>query len=126
MFMGLNRAIFIAAAKKGFKSGSASKGKSGRGKVATSESAAYNLGDDMAYKEEMRGVMLFTIGGQVQTREGIRETGQVEVRKQLFRSMERSTDICEEFRQRDTPFNRVFLQRCVQAQTRRSCRKVDV
>lgn len=57
---GLNRAIFVAAAKRGFKGGGA---KSSKG------SGVYRLGDDMAFKRERKGVLLFTIGGEVQTRE---------------------------------------------------------
>jgi hypothetical protein len=65
---GLNRAVFIAAAKRGFKG--AGKGERGRpvGKTVT-EAGTYFLGDDMAYKKEVGGVLLFTIGGQVQTKE---------------------------------------------------------
>ena len=64
---GLNRSIFIAAAKRGFKGGPGSgsgtdvKGLKGRG--------TYFLGDDMAFKTEKDGVLLFTIGGRVQTKE---------------------------------------------------------
>ena len=57
---GLNRAIFIAAAKRGFKGGGA---KSSKG------SGVYSLGDEMAYKRERKGILLFTIGGEIQTRE---------------------------------------------------------
>ncbi len=63
---GLNRAIFIAAAKKGFKGGvgaGAAPGKTSKG------GKAYKLGDDMAFKTERKGVLLFTIGGEVQTKE---------------------------------------------------------
>jgi len=64
---GLNRAIFIAAAKRGFKGGGAGKpakpGRTSRGKDA------YFLGDDMAYKSERGGLLLFTIGGEIQTPE---------------------------------------------------------
>ena len=66
---GLNRAIFIAAAKRGFKGGSAS-GKGGTVARATSKTeSTYSLGDDMAYKTEKDGVLLFTIGGKIQTKE---------------------------------------------------------
>jgi len=66
---GLNRAIFIAAAKRGFKGGSHS-GEGGTGGRKTSKKeGAYMLGDDMAYKTEKNGVLLFTIGGRVQTKE---------------------------------------------------------
>ena len=65
---GLNRAIFIAAAKRGFKGGKGGEGKAGRGgKMAPR--ASFKLGDDMAFKTEKDGVMLFTIGGEVQTKE---------------------------------------------------------
>lgn len=65
---GLNRAIFIAAAKRGFKGGSGGTG-SGRDRGASKRDDTYLLGDDMAYKTTKDGVMLFTIGGEVQTEE---------------------------------------------------------
>jgi hypothetical protein len=65
---GLNRAIFIAAAKRGFKRGSSGGGGAAGGKSSKSASV-YHLGDDMAFKKEMGGVLLFTIGGEVQTKE---------------------------------------------------------
>ena len=64
---GLNRAIFIAAAKRGFKGGKGEGGKGKGGKAAPR--ASFKLGDDMAFKTERNGVMLFTIGGEVQTKE---------------------------------------------------------
>jgi hypothetical protein len=67
---GLNRAIFIAAAKRGFKSGS---GGEGGGKAKTKktskEASDYHLGDDMAFKDEEGGFLRFTIGGRIQTKE---------------------------------------------------------
>ena len=66
---GLNRAIFIAAAKRGFKGGSSS-GAAGTSTGGSSKkSGTYSLGDDMAYRAEKDGVMLFTIGGRVQTKD---------------------------------------------------------
>jgi hypothetical protein len=66
---GLNRAIFIAAAKRGFKGGTPSgEGVTGARKTSKRE-GTYLLGDDMAYKTEKDGVLLFTIGGRVQTKE---------------------------------------------------------
>ncbi len=64
---GLNRAIFIAAAKRGFKGGPGSG--SGKGGRSSKARKTYSLGDDMAFKTEEDGVLLFTIGGKVQTRE---------------------------------------------------------
>ena len=60
---GLNRAIFIAAAKKGFKGEGAKEGKTSKA------SNVYYLGDDMAYKVQEEGVLRFTIGGEVQKKE---------------------------------------------------------
>ena len=65
---GLNRAIFIAAAKRGFKGGSSREGKAGAGRTSKREDT-FLLGDDIAYKTEKSGVLLFTIGGRVQTKE---------------------------------------------------------
>lgn len=64
---GLNRAIFIAAAKRGFKGGSGSG--SARSRKETKGEKSYALGDDTAFKVEKEGVALFTIGGQVQTKD---------------------------------------------------------
>ena len=67
---GLNRAIFIAAAKRGFKGGSGGEGGGGAKARKTSKGAeVYYLGDDMAFKDEKGGVLRFTIGGEVQTKE---------------------------------------------------------
>jgi len=65
---GLNRAIFIAAAKRGFKDGGSGKG-DGRGGKSTGSPEAYHLGDDMAYKSDSTDKLLFTIGGKIQTKE---------------------------------------------------------
>lgn len=67
---GLNRAIFIAAAKRGFKGGSGDKGGGKGARAGTSKEAeVYYLGDDAAFKDEKGGVLRFTIGGKVQTKE---------------------------------------------------------
>jgi hypothetical protein len=60
---GLNRAIFIAAAKRGFKGGSQGSG------GGSKKERAFSLGDDTAFRVVKEGVALFTIGGKVQTRE---------------------------------------------------------
>src|SRR5713226_3072020 len=67
---GLNRAIFYAAAKRGFKGG----GGSGRGELRAAENRpaearpdVFRLGDDMAFREVRGGRTLFTIGGKVQS-----------------------------------------------------------
>jgi hypothetical protein len=65
---GLNRAIFIAAAKRGFKGGSG-RGSGAPGAKTSKSAQVYYLGDDMAFKKQKGGVLLFTIGGEVQTKE---------------------------------------------------------
>ena len=66
---GLNRAIFIAAAKRGFKGGSGGRSESGAGETRPPEARpdVFRLGDDMAFIEVRGGKKLFTIGGKVQT-----------------------------------------------------------
>jgi hypothetical protein len=66
---GLNRSIFYAAAKRGFKGGSRGRSESGAGENRPSEARpdVFRLGDDMAFREVRGGKMLFTIGGKVQT-----------------------------------------------------------
>jgi len=64
---GLNRAIFIAAAKRGFKGGSGGGGSGTKG--PSKKPDTYFLGNDMAFKTEKDGVLLFTIGGEAQTEE---------------------------------------------------------
>jgi hypothetical protein len=68
---GLNRAIFYAAAKRGFKG--TGRARAGRRPARSEESSkipdAYHLGDEMAFKDEKGGKPNFTIGGKVQTKE---------------------------------------------------------
>jgi hypothetical protein len=65
---GLNRAIFIAAAKRGFKGGSGGGGR-GQARGSSKGEESYFLGDEMAFKAGSGSVLLFTIGGEVQTEE---------------------------------------------------------
>jgi hypothetical protein len=64
---GLNRAIFYAAAKRGFK-GSAG---TGAGAPARSKPVSapqeYHLGDELAYAEPQGNKLYFAIGGKTQT-----------------------------------------------------------
>jgi hypothetical protein len=68
---GLNRATFIAAAKRGFKGGSGSGTGASESKGSSKSKNTYFLGegDDMAFKTEKDGILLFTFGGKVQTRD---------------------------------------------------------
>lgn len=66
---GLNRAIFYAAAKMGFKRG----GEPGEGTRAPSTEAPsreeYHLGDDFAFRDTTKPGLYFTIGDETQTEE---------------------------------------------------------
>jgi hypothetical protein len=64
---GLNRAIFYAAAKQGFKEGPPKAGEE-RGKPAEPRSPEiYRLGNDEAYRDPNVKQLAFTIGGETQT-----------------------------------------------------------
>ncbi|MGC2288412.1 MAG: hypothetical protein WA688_00960 [Thermoplasmata archaeon] len=64
---GLNRAIFIAAAKQGFRGGGSAEGSSAEGKKAPPKPKVYRLGDDEAYRDPKSKELVFTIGGEDQT-----------------------------------------------------------
>jgi len=66
---GLNRSIFYAAAKRGFKGGPGVEGKGTKARGTSKGAGTYFLGDEMAFKDEKGGVLRFTIGGKVQTKE---------------------------------------------------------
>jgi hypothetical protein len=66
---GLNRAIFYAAAKRGFKEKAIRK-RSGEEilmKPIEEKPNAYFMGDEMAYKKKLERRTYFTIGGEIQT-----------------------------------------------------------
>ena len=65
---GLNRAVYYAAAKRGFKGG---KGPA-KPKKYTASFGEFFLGDDKAYKVTAGGKTLFTIGGEIQRSEDFR------------------------------------------------------
>jgi hypothetical protein len=65
---GLNRAIFYAAAKRGFQSRGAGEGGGGGGGRPPPDNL-FRLGDDEAYVDPSRPGPLFTIGGETQTAE---------------------------------------------------------
>lgn len=91
---GLNRAIFYAAAKRGFRgvAGAPRAGEpSGRTEEAappTEERSAYTLGDELAYRDPKSRELLFTIGGETQTPEDFRK--QVAVRFGSDRAFQRA------------------------------------
>lgn len=65
---GLNRAIFYAAAKRGFRGG-APEPKTGEPPSPPPPETTYSLGDDYAYRDPTATEILFTIGGETQTPE---------------------------------------------------------
>jgi len=74
---GLNRAIFYAAAKRGF--GSSRPAAEGRESApGPAAENLYSLGNDEAYRDPNSKELLFTIGGETQTEEKFRK--QVAVR----------------------------------------------
>ena len=72
---GLNRAIYYAAAKRGFTQAPGRQPRRPEGARAVRE---HYFGDDKGYVVKRQGVMLFTIGGDVQTPEAFRT--QIEAR----------------------------------------------
>ena len=70
---GLNRAIFYAAAKRGFKArpeAAYKRHSSVKERPIEERPEVFYLGDEMAYKKELDGKTYFTIGGEVQDTEG--------------------------------------------------------
>jgi hypothetical protein len=72
---GLNRAIYYAAAKRGFSKAAGQTPARPKGVRVVRE---HHLGDDKGYAVTKGGVMLFTIGGEVQMPEAFRK--QIEAR----------------------------------------------
>lgn len=69
---GLNRAIFYAAARRGF-DGATTTAPTGEPRRATAPPAdLYSLGNDEAYRDPNAAELLFTIGGETQTPEAFR------------------------------------------------------
>lgn len=63
---GLNRAIFYAAAKRGFRGPTGGR-PTGEPTSPREDERTYYLGDDMAYRDPSRPTLQFTIGGETQT-----------------------------------------------------------
>jgi hypothetical protein len=64
---GLNRAIFYAAAKRGFKEGPPKEGEAAGKPSETPSRELYRLGDDEAYRDPNVKQITFVIGDQSQT-----------------------------------------------------------
>ncbi len=68
---GLNRSIFYAAAKRGFR-GTGGEPKTGEPAPPIPTEETYFLGDEMAYRDPGNPQLRFTIGGETQTEEMFR------------------------------------------------------
>jgi hypothetical protein len=66
---GLNRAIFYAAAKQGFRHGGGGRTGSTERKESSRAPAMHSVGDDPAYVDPAAAELTFTIGGKSQTPE---------------------------------------------------------
>jgi hypothetical protein len=64
---GLNRAIFYAAAKQGFRQAPGEGGEKPAKAAAKGAPEVYRLGDDEAYRDPTSKDLVFTIGGEPQT-----------------------------------------------------------
>ncbi len=63
---GLNRAIFFAAAKRGFQESPGSSGEAGAPRPEGTREP-YRVGQDFAYRDRTRSTVYFTIGDETQT-----------------------------------------------------------
>ena len=70
---GLNRAIFYAAAKRGFGGSRAAPSAGGSERSAPSEANLYSLGNDEAYRDPNSPTLRFAIGGETQTPEAFQK-----------------------------------------------------
>jgi len=84
---GLNRAIFYAAAKRGF-GGTSKSGEGGGSPRGPRPENLYSIGNDEAYRDPNSSELLFTIGGETQTEEKFRK--QVAVRFGSEQNFERA------------------------------------
>ncbi|MCX7995387.1 MAG: hypothetical protein N3A65_06415 [candidate division WOR-3 bacterium] len=104
---GLNRAIFYAAAKRGFKG--APKGAPKEFKIKekpVSEKEAeklkksfriYNLGDEIAYSVEIKGRQYFIIGNEVQTEEDFAKQVESRFGDKFKYAWEEAIKICKQY-----------------------------
>ncbi len=93
---GLNRSIFYAAAKRGFKGHGAGMGGSA-GQTRQKKPDAYYLGDEMAYKDERNGKLCFAIGGKVQTKEDFQKQIESRFRGKFDKAWDEALDYVRHF-----------------------------
>jgi|UniRef100_A0A7V3RGH4 hypothetical protein len=104
---GLNRAIFYAAAKRGFKKVTKKVPKEFKlKKIPVSEKEAeklkksfkiYNLGDEIAYSVEIKGKQYFMIGDEIQTEEDFARQVEARFGDKFKDAWEEAIKICQEY-----------------------------
>ncbi|MEO0123140.1 MAG: hypothetical protein ABIL69_03960 [candidate division WOR-3 bacterium] len=104
---GLNRAIFYAAAKKGFKGAPKGAPKEFKIKQATVQAKEaeklkksfkiYNLGDEIAYSVEVNGRQYFIIGNEVQTKEDFARQIESRFGEKFKDAREEAIRICKQY-----------------------------
>lgn len=101
---GLNRAIFYAAAKKGFFKPRVTPPKPPIFKVPKEELkkiqktfGVYHLGDEMAYNVKKGGQILFTIGDEIQTLEDFKKQIEGRFGKRFAKAWKEAVEICKSF-----------------------------
>ncbi|HID32841.1 MAG TPA: hypothetical protein EYP24_05635 [bacterium (Candidatus Stahlbacteria)] len=95
---GLNRAIFYAVAKRGFKKlqpRKPAKVKVPRRELRPSEFNIYTLGDEMAYSVKVKGMQLFTIGDEIQTPEAFEKQIASRLGKRFKEAWQEAVKICQ-------------------------------
>ncbi|HYM41068.1 MAG TPA: hypothetical protein VEY12_13145 [Thermoplasmata archaeon] len=70
---GLNRAIWYAAAKRGFSGGGGGGAGPGGGEAKAKPGNVFYLGQDFAYRDPNSSKVVFILGGKTQTRKEFRE-----------------------------------------------------
>lgn len=81
---GLNRAIFFAVAKRGFKGGRKTTTRRIGEKGEGVGKGTYLLGDELAYTDEKESELYFTIGGKTQTPEEFKRQIQSRFHSEAF------------------------------------------
>ncbi|MDH5683083.1 MAG: hypothetical protein OEZ20_01250 [candidate division WOR-3 bacterium] len=101
---GLNRAIFYAAAKKGFFKPKAGPPKPPEFKVPMPEEklaavrksfGVTHLGDEMAYSVKLEGKTMFTIGSEIQTPENFKKSIEHRFSKSFSKAWQEAVQICK-------------------------------
>lgn len=103
---GLNRAVFYAAAKKGFFKPKAGPPKPPTFKIPLPESELTKiqrsfgityLGDEMAYCVELDGEKMFTIGAEIQTVEAFKKNIEGRFGKSFPQAFKEAVEICKSY-----------------------------